>query len=102
VQYALLAVALIASVAYMFRKLAPALSIRCQASVAATLSGPQRPLLMQRLGRSIKPREASGDCGSGCGTCGSCGRGGAAVDSATEQPVKFISTANKKNATTVL
>jgi hypothetical protein len=79
VQYAFIALALIASVAYMLRKLAPKLAIRCQASLAAALSGSHQPLFMQRLGHSLKPREASGDCGSGCGTCGnssgSCGRG---------------------------
>ncbi|WP_414718721.1 DUF6587 family protein [Trinickia sp.] len=88
-QYALVCVAVAASIAYMFRKLAPGLAIRSQAMLSAMLSSPRRSPNMQRLGRALKPREASGDCGSGCGSCKSCGSATSAHHNASEQPLTF-------------
>jgi hypothetical protein len=71
-----LAIALIVawSAWYAARRLLPTASRRAQAGVAAWFERPVRAAWLRRLGRSMRPVQASsGGCGtSGCSTCGAC------------------------------
>jgi hypothetical protein len=95
VQYAVIALLVAASAAYTVRRLAPALTTRCQAALAGTLLRPGRASFLQRVGRALQPRAATGNCGDGCGTCGSCGTASATATAtataggAQEQPLTF-------------
>lgn len=72
-QYAIVAVLVLISALVMFRKLAPHVATRWQAGMAASLNQPRRAHWMQRLGRRLQPKVATGNCGDGCNTCNSCG-----------------------------
>ncbi|WP_418230202.1 DUF6587 family protein [Burkholderia mayonis] len=87
-QYAVIAVLVGASLLYMFRKLAQQLAIRLQAAASAALTRPGRGRAARTLGCWLRPREATGDCGNGCGTCGSCGVPRQASDN-DDQPLTF-------------
>ncbi|MBY4868556.1 hypothetical protein DIE14_34095 [Burkholderia sp. Bp9017] len=84
-QYAVIALLVAASVWTALRKLAPVTTARLQASAAASLLRPQRGALVQRVGRWLQPKGATGDCGDGCGTCGTCGPS----DPNVEQTITF-------------
>lgn len=87
-QYVVLALIVLASVIKVLRKLAPHLSTRIQARVATALSRRGRPGAVRHFGIWLRPRQATGSCGDGCGTCGSCGPAAApAPDDA--RPVVF-------------
>lgn len=73
VQYVLIALIVVASVLYAFRKLAPALTSRWLASASIRLGRPGHPAWVRALGRRLQPRQATGSCSDGCSTCGACG-----------------------------
>jgi len=90
VQYAVIVLLVIASAAYMLRRLAPTLTTRWQGGVAGILLKPGRAAFVQRIGRALQPRAAGGNCGDGCSTCGSCGTASSAAGpDAEEQPLTF-------------
>lgn len=70
-QYAVIAVAVLASAAVVVRKRAPGLERRVRGALALWLVRESRPGWAQRLGRSIAP-PAAGQ-GGACGGCDSCG-----------------------------
>ncbi|WP_322787130.1 DUF6587 family protein [Paraburkholderia dilworthii] len=86
------------SALYTFRKLAPQLTTRWQAAVAATLlqSGEGRPV--RALGRWLRPSQATGNCGDGCGTCGSCSTSRTPQGGAGERPLEFRPRQNSSDA----
>lgn len=86
-QYAVIAVLVSVSLIYMFRKLAPQLSTRWQATASASLS--RRGGAVRALGRWLRPPQASGSCGDGCGTCGSCGASKPGAAPSDVQPLEF-------------
>ena len=73
VQAVIIGLLVLGSACYAFRKLLPGISTRMLASASASLNKPWRSSLLQRLGRKLQPRQATGNCGDGCGTCGTCG-----------------------------
>jgi Flp pilus assembly pilin Flp len=89
IQYTVVAVLVAISALYTFRKLAPQLTTRWQATAAAMLqqSGNGRAVLA--LGRWSRPSQATGNCGDGCGTCGSCGTPQLPRGGAEERPLEF-------------
>lgn len=87
-QYALIAALVVASAIYTLRRLAPKLTTRWQAAAAGALLAPHRSALLRRIGRALQPRDATGDCGDGCGSCNSCGTAPVAAR-ADEQPLTF-------------
>ncbi|HEY1611947.1 MAG TPA: DUF6587 family protein [Paraburkholderia sp.] len=90
VQYAVIVLLVLASIAYMVRKLAPKLTTRWQAGVAGALLKPGRAAFAQRIGRALQPRDATGNCGDGCSTCGSCGTDSPPpAENGDEQPLTF-------------
>lgn len=99
-QYAVIALLVAASLWTALRKLAPRMTARWQAAAAASLLRPQRGAFVQRVGRFVQPKSATGNCSDGCGTCGTCGPADAPIDANTganagadapsrEQPVTF-------------
>ncbi len=90
-QYAVIATLVAVSVAFMFRKLAPRLTARCQSAAALALMQPARPAALRWLGRRLMPRAAaSGGCGDGCSACGGCGAGDEVVPAQPgAQPLRF-------------
>jgi hypothetical protein len=88
-QYAVIALLVALSVLYTFRKLAPQLVTRWQATAAASLVQPEHGRAVQALGRWLRPAQATGNCGDGCGTCGSCGTSPPAAGRSEEQPLEF-------------
>ena len=88
-QYAVVAVLVSVSLVYMFRKLAPQLATRWQAAASASLAQPRRMSAVQALGRWLRPRQATGNCGDNCGTCGSCGTSKRAAAGLDVQPLEF-------------
>lgn len=88
-QYAVIALLVLASALYTFRKLAPQLATRWQASASASLNKPWRAAWQQRLGRRLRPKAATGHCGDGCDTCGSCGPKPPAAARVDAQPLEF-------------
>ncbi|WP_049622142.1 DUF6587 family protein [Frateuria defendens] len=90
VQYAVIALLVLISVLYTFRKLAPQLATRWQAGASSALNKPWRAAWLRRLGRWLQPRQATGSCGDGCGTCGSCGPKAPATSAQPDaQPLVF-------------
>ncbi|WP_019938163.1 DUF6587 family protein [Bordetella sp. FB-8] len=87
-QYAVLGLLVLASAVQVMRKIAPRLAARGQARAAAALDRAGRPQLLRAVGRWMRPREAAGNCGDGCGTCGSC-TPGATNHPGDVQPITF-------------
>lgn len=73
VQYVIIGVAVLFGALITFRKLAPQLTHRWLASLALQLDRADRPGWQRSLGRRLQPKQASGNCSDGCGTCGACG-----------------------------
>jgi hypothetical protein len=73
IQALIIGLLVLCSAFYAFRKLLPGVSTRVLASTSASLNKPWRSPLLQRLGRRLQPKQATGNCGDGCGTCGTCG-----------------------------
>jgi hypothetical protein len=96
-QGAAVALIVFASVVQTFRKLAPKASTRWQAALSAHFSRPGRSAMMRSVGSWLRPKQATGNCGDGCGTCGSCGTDktedaiekAEPVTSTETQPVRF-------------
>lgn len=84
-QYAVVALLVAASLAYMVRKLAPAAAWRWQAGFAAWLLR-RRSMRWQALGRRLLPPRTSGGCGGGA--CDGCGDDGDAQPP-LEQKITF-------------
>lgn len=72
IQYVVIGLVVAASALAAFRKLAPQLTSRWLAAASMRLSRSDSRL-MQRLGRRLQPRQATGSCADGCSTCGACG-----------------------------
>jgi hypothetical protein len=92
VQDIVVALLVLASGLYTVRRLAPRLSVRCQAFFSGWLNQPARPVALRALGRFVQPGAATGSCGDGCGTCGSCGtpaQSAAVPDAAGAHTVTF-------------
>jgi len=88
-QYLVIALLVLGSALYTFRKLAPQLTTRWQAAASASLDKPWRAPWARRLGRRLQPKSATGNCGDGCGTCGSCGPTPPASARGNAQPLEF-------------
>lgn len=88
-QYAVIALMVTVSLLYTLGKLAPQFTTRALAAASASLVQPQRAGVMQALGRRLRPAQATGSCGDGCGTCGSCGTSRPASERAEAQPLEF-------------
>jgi hypothetical protein len=71
-QYAIIALLILASLLQVLRKLAPQLSARVLNKLAATLDQAGRTALLRAVGRWLRPKAMSSDCGDGCSACGSC------------------------------
>lgn len=88
-QYVVIALLVLVSALYTFRKLAPQMVSRWQASASLRLNKPWRSHAAQWLGRKLQPKAAAGHCGDGCDTCGSCGPTPPAAARPGEQPLSF-------------
>lgn len=91
-QYAVVALAVLASVVQVLRKAAPRMAGRLQAALAASLDRPGRAGLLRWMGHRLSPRDERG-CGDGCSTCGACPSGGSAGGDGKgdgERPVRFF------------
>ncbi|RUL72956.1 DUF6587 family protein [Dyella choica] len=73
VQYVVIGLAVLASALYAFRKLAPQLTSRWLAAASIHFSQPGQAAWLRSLGRRLQPKQATGNCSDGCGTCGACG-----------------------------
>ncbi|WP_426689349.1 DUF6587 family protein [Rhodanobacter ginsengiterrae] len=72
-QYVVIALAVVASVLIVLRKLAPKLANRWMAAMSIRFNQPGRSALVRAFGQRLQPKEATGDCSDGCSTCGACG-----------------------------
>ena len=72
-QYAVIGLAVLASVLIVLRKLAPKLTNRWLAAASIHFSRPERAGWVRAFGRRLQPRQATGNCSDGCSTCGACG-----------------------------
>ena len=89
-QYVVIALAVLASVWIVLRKLARKTTNRWLAAASIHLSQPGRSALVRALGRRLQPREATGDCSDGCSTCGACGpKPPAAAKPGEPMPLEF-------------
>jgi hypothetical protein len=73
VQYIVIALIVLASALYAFRKLAPALTNRWLASASIRFSEPGHAAWLRAFARHLQPKQATGNCSDGCSTCGACG-----------------------------
>lgn len=73
VQHIVVALVVLASVLYAFRKLAPLLTNRWLAAASIYFGRPGHLAWVRALGRRLQPRQAGGSCSDGCSTCGACG-----------------------------
>ncbi|MGP1665048.1 MAG: DUF6587 family protein [Rhodanobacter sp.] len=73
VQYVVIGVMVLASVLIVLRKLAPTLTNRWMAAASIHYNHPARSAWVRAMGRSLQPKQATGDCSDGCATCGACG-----------------------------
>lgn len=72
-QYVVIGLAVLYSVWLVLRKLAPKLTNRWMAAASIRYNQPRRPAWVRKFGRSLQPKQATGDCSDGCATCGACG-----------------------------
>jgi len=70
-QYAIIALAVLASAWVVLKKQFPGTVRRLRGALALWLLKPQRPPRLQALGRRLAPPAVGGD--DGCGGCGGCG-----------------------------
>jgi hypothetical protein len=73
IQYIVIALIVLASALYAFRKLAPLLTNRWLASASIHFSQPGHAAWVRAVGRHLQPKQATGNCSDGCSTCGACG-----------------------------
>ncbi len=88
-QYAVIALVVLASVLVVLRKLAPQLSNRWLAAASIRLGRHGRTAWLRALGRRLQPKQATGDCSDGCSTCGACGPKPPASARAQAVPLEF-------------
>ena len=69
VQYIAIAIAAMASIAYVIRTQWPAATRRARIACALTLMGSRRPAWMQRIGRRLAPAARSAPTCGGCSSC---------------------------------
>jgi hypothetical protein len=72
-QYVVIAMAVLASVWIVLRKLARKTTNRWLAAASIHFNQPGCGALARAFGRRLQPTEATGDCSDGCSTCGACG-----------------------------
>ncbi|MGB3270585.1 MAG: DUF6587 family protein [Rhodanobacter sp.] len=72
-QYVVIAMAVLASVWIVLRKLARKTTNRWLAAASIHFNQPGRGALARAFGRRLQPTEATGGCSDGCSTCGACG-----------------------------
>ncbi len=72
IQYVVLGLIVAVSSLVVFRELAPQITSRWLAAASIRLSRSDSRLL-KALARRLQPKEGTGDCSDGCGTCGACG-----------------------------
>jgi len=70
-QYAIIALAVLASAWVVLKKQFPGVVRRLRGALALWLVKPQRSPRLQALGRRLAPPASGGD--GGCGGCGGCG-----------------------------
>ena len=73
VQYVVIALIVLASALYTFRKLAPQLTNRWLAAASIRFSRPGHAAWVRSFGQRLQPKQATGHCSDGCSTCGACG-----------------------------
>ena len=90
VQYIVIALAVLASVWIVLRKLARKMTNRWLAAASIHFNQPGRSALARVFGRRLQPTEATGDCSDGCSTCGACGpKAPAAAQPGEPMPLEF-------------
>ncbi len=88
-QYAVIGVAVLASVLIVFRKLAPKLTNRWLAAASIHFSRHGRTAWVRAMGRHLQPKQATGNCSDGCSTCGACGPKPPAAARTEAMPLQF-------------
>ena len=89
-QYVVIALAVLASVWIVLRKLARKTTNRWLAAASIRFNQPGRGALARAFGRRLQPTEATGDCSDGCSTCGACGpKPPAAAHPGEPMPLEF-------------
>jgi len=88
-QYVVVGLVVLVSVLIVFRKLAPKLTNRWLASASIRFNQPGRGAWARAFGRRLQPKEATGDCSDGCGTCGACGPKPPAARPGEPRPLEF-------------
>lgn len=89
IQYIVIALIVLASALYAFRKLAPLLTNRWLASASIHLSQPGHSTVVRAFGRHLQPKQATGSCSDGCSTCGACGSKPPASAKGEAVPLEF-------------
>jgi hypothetical protein len=89
IQYIIVALIVVASALYAFRKLAPALTNRWLASASIRFSQPGHAAWLRALGQRLQPKQATGSCSDGCSTCGACGPKPPASAKSDTVPLEF-------------
>ncbi len=88
-QYLVIALAVLASMLIVVRKLAPKLGNRWMAAMSIHYNQPERSAWSRALGRLLQPKQATGDCSDGCSTCGACGPKRPAAAQTASVPLEF-------------
>lgn len=73
IQYAIVGLAVLASLWIAWRKLAPQRGNRWLAGTSIRLRLHGRSRFAKWLGRRLQPKQATGNCADGCASCGACG-----------------------------
>lgn len=90
-QYVVIGVIVLISVLIVVRKLAPMLTNRWLAAASIHFSRSGRAAWVRALGLRLQPKQATGNCSDGCGTCGSCGPKPPAAARTDAIPLEFRS-----------
>lgn len=90
-QYVIVGLIVLVSVLIVLRKLARKLTNRWMAAASIRFNQPGRSALARAFGRSLQPKEATGDCSDGCSTCGACGPKPPAGAHVEPMPLEFRS-----------
>ncbi len=88
-QYVVIGVIVLISALIVFRKLAPVLTNRWLAAASIHFSRSGRSAWVRALGLRLQPKQATGNCSDGCGTCGSCGPKPPATARTDAMPLEF-------------
>lgn len=89
IQYVVVGLIVLVSALGVFRKLAPQLTNRWFASASIRFNQPGRSAWLRALGRSLQPKQATGNCSDGCSTCGACGPKPPAAAKVEPMPLEF-------------